>query len=275
MDESSYDGTDQLCNTIWPTQMGYGSAEEQRKTGNERIVVWVGDQLTVDRMRGLARYRHDDPNSYARMDWLEPHFGWFHALMTVANSIHTQYLGTSAGMGLRRAFDMLGRKGLIGQQTKGPFWHHLDEALWHIGEANFRALWCEVAAVESVDQLLEKSPQELVALRDKIFDDHVSRHAFVRMQKHPEAHRDQIKEQLAMFSADILPYFDLSEAIQIGDVGRMEDLLPTLLFRFAGGSNHKYAVEIMELIQKLKSEWPEPLRYYCSFLCIHVLQLIL
>lgn len=232
VNEASYNGTDQLCNTIWPGQMGYGSAEEQRKIGTERIVVWVGDQLMVDRMRGLARYRHDDPNSYARMDWLEPHFGWFHALMMVANSIHTQYLHTSAGVGLRKAFDILGRKGLIGQQTKGPFWHHLDEALWHIGEANFRALWCEVAGVDSVDRLLEKSPQELQDLLDIIYDKHVSREALVRMQAQPTAQRDQIKEQMTMFSADILVYFDLREAIEIGDVGRMEDLLPTLLFRF-------------------------------------------
>ncbi len=76
VDESSYEGTDELCNNIWPREMGYGSSEEdRRKIGKERIVVWVGDQLTVERMRGLSRYRYDDPNSYARMDWLEPHFG--------------------------------------------------------------------------------------------------------------------------------------------------------------------------------------------------------
>ena len=57
-----------------------------------------------------------------------------------------------------------------------------------------------------------------------------------------------------MFSSDLLPYFDLREAMQIGDVGRMEDLLPTLLFRFLGGGNHKYAVEILELEQGLHHE---------------------
>jgi hypothetical protein len=36
-----------------------------------------------------------------------------------------------------------------------------------------------------------------------------------------------------------------------GDVGLMEKLLPTLLFRFIGGGNGKYAVEVLELMQGL------------------------
>ena len=40
----------------------------------------------------------------------------------------------------------------------------------------------------------------------------------------------------------------------------MEDLLPTLLFRFMGGGNHKYATEILELLYKLDREWPKELR---------------
>ncbi|KAI0708348.1 hypothetical protein C8Q76DRAFT_814709 [Earliella scabrosa] len=267
VDESSYEGTDQLCNVIWPQQMGYGSEEERRKTGNERILVWVGDQLTVERMRGLARYRYDDANSYERMDWLEPHFGWFHALMALANSLHSQYLGTSAGIGLRKAFEVLGRKGLMKQETKGPFWHDLDEALWHIGEANFRALWCEVAKVECIDDLTVLSPSQIAHLAEEIYSNHASRAALTRMQTMPDDQRDTVKEQMVMFSTDLLPYFNLREAIRIGDVGRMEDLLPTLLFRFAGGGNHKYALEILELIQKLRHEWPETFRTYIRRYC--------
>lgn len=54
-----------------------------------------------------------------------------------------------------------------------------------------------------------------------------------------------------MWNADVLPYLELREAIWTGDVGRMEDLLPTLLFHFTGGGNHKYATKILELLQGL------------------------
>lgn len=40
----------------------------------------------------------------------------------------------------------------------------------------------------------------------------------------------------------------------------MEDMLPRLLFRFIGGGNHKYAVEIPELLQGLHHEWTEEVK---------------
>ena len=35
----------------------------------------------------------------------------------------------------------------------------------------------------------------------------------------------------------------------------MEDLLPSLLYRFQGGNNKLYVVEVTELLQKLHKEW--------------------
>lgn len=265
VDESTYTGTDRLLHDIYPEQMGWGSAAAKKSMGQDGILVWAGDQLTVDRIRGLARFRHDEPNSYKRMEWLEPVFGWFHALMAFANSLHVQYLGTSTGIGLRKAFKILNRKGLLKAETKGVFWHHLDEALWHVGEANFLSLWKTVANVDDLATLASKDPHELITLRDQIFDNHVSRQAQQRLRELPTDKQDDLKQQMIMFSCDILTYFDLREAMHIGDVGRMEDLLPLMLFRFLGGGNHKYATEIMELLQKLRQEWPDELRLAVIF----------
>jgi len=35
----------------------------------------------------------------------------------------------------------------------------------------------------------------------------------------------------------------------------MEDLLSSLLYRFQGGNNKLCAIEVMELLQKLRNEW--------------------
>lgn len=59
------------------------------------------------------------------------------------------------------------------------------------------------------------------------------------------------KMQWTMWNMDVLPYLELWDAIKHGDVGHMEDLLPTLLFRFSGGGNPKYTIEILELLQGL------------------------
>jgi hypothetical protein len=173
-EEASYDGT-LRCMHEWLRQLHLATEDEQRRTALERIIAWLGDQLTVGRLRGLWKYRHEDYNSYDRMDWMIPVFGWFHPVMALANSLHKQYPSTSANIGgLRQAFDMLNRKGLISQATKGPFWHKLDEA------------------------------------------------------------KDHTKWQWTMRDTDVLPYLQLRDAIKAGDIGRMQDLLPVLLFQFAG-----------------------------------------
>ncbi|KAJ7729257.1 hypothetical protein DFH07DRAFT_782000 [Mycena maculata] len=70
-----------------------------------------------------------------------------------------------------------------------------------------------------------------------------------------------------MWNMDVLPYLALRTAIKAGDISRIEDLLPTLLFRFAGGSYPKYTIEMLELFQGLRREWPEKLRDYIKEFC--------
>ncbi|KAF8224943.1 hypothetical protein L208DRAFT_450489 [Tricholoma matsutake] len=134
LEEASYDGTLKVKAELF-RQLHLHMEEEQIRTGLEHVIAWMGDQLTVERLRGLWKYRHEDFNSFDRMDYMIPVFGWFPLVMAVANSLHKQYLGTSAGIGgMRQAFDILKRKGLVTQSIKGPFWHHLDEAIHHISD---------------------------------------------------------------------------------------------------------------------------------------------
>ncbi|KAM5538412.1 hypothetical protein V8D89_008014 [Ganoderma adspersum] len=163
--------------------------------------------------------------------------------MAFANSLHTQYLGTSAGIGLRKVFEMLGQKGLLKQETK------------------------EVREVDDLSKLATKTPRELVDLFEKIVAEHASLVAVHKLGILPINEHNSVKRQTVMFATDILPYFDLREAMQIGDIGQMEDLLPTLLFRFTGGSNPKYTIEILELLQKIKREWPPELRDFIQRHC--------
>ncbi|KAI0682087.1 hypothetical protein BC835DRAFT_1230763, partial [Cytidiella melzeri] len=53
----------------------------------------------------------------------------------------------------------------------------------------------------------------------------------------------------------------LDNAMKTGDVGRMELLIPRLLFRFCGGPSSHYAIGLLELLQGLQHEWPQDLRY--------------
>ncbi|KAJ6616579.1 hypothetical protein B0H10DRAFT_2390855 [Mycena sp. CBHHK59/15] len=198
-EEASYEGTLNVMNDLF-AQLLLNSKDEQERTALKR--------LTIERLRGLWKYRHEDHNSFDRLDYMVPIFGWFHLVMAYANSLHKQYLGTSAGIGgLRQAFDVLKRKGLISQSTKGPFWHNLDEALYHISEAHFRASWLDVGQVTKLGDLKSKSPQELRELAEKLIRTQASREALNKIDRMEAAQQDQVFRQWTMFNMDVLPAY--------------------------------------------------------------------
>ena len=259
INQSTYEGNDQVMTQTW-RGLGLGSVGEMKKTGLERVVVWAGDQLTVSRLRGLASFRSHDDNSFERMAYLIPMFGWFHLQMAFATSLHTQYYGTKAAFGFSHAFDVTGKKGLSSTATQGTFHHTFEEALKEVSIARFQDLWKQVAGVENLGELWSQKPDKLVGLAERIHREFASTEAIVNMANEPKESQDQLLKQMAQFNHDLLEYVELDLAIKVGDVGRMEDMLPRLLFRFLGGRNHKYAVEILELLQGLHREWPEDVR---------------
>jgi hypothetical protein len=87
--EASYEDNSRLIKE-WLSQIKLNSPEMQQKLGLERLIVWVGDQLTVDRLRNLFKFWAEDLNSFDRLDWMLFTFGWFHLLMAAANSFHRQ-----------------------------------------------------------------------------------------------------------------------------------------------------------------------------------------
>ncbi|KAK6974274.1 hypothetical protein R3P38DRAFT_3482943 [Favolaschia claudopus] len=181
----------------WLHQLGLDATPElQKKIGLEQVMVWVGDQLTVDRLRNLARFRAEDDNSFERLDWLVSPPGWLHICMAFANSIHKQHIGsrTSKGRGLSAAFSALGRKGLEKTKTQGPFFHDLDETLHIIAEAQFR------------------NPPLQTGRKDCF--EHASSTALAMNRAKKQV--DELKEQSIMFLRDVLPYILLRTVIKHG-----------------------------------------------------------
>ncbi|KDQ56803.1 hypothetical protein JAAARDRAFT_132254 [Jaapia argillacea MUCL 33604] len=264
--EASYDGNDKLL-AEWFSQLRLNGIKSQKRIGLEKIITWVGDQLTVEQLRGLYKFHGEDDNSFERMDWIVLAFGWLHLQMAYANSLHKQYLGTSKGRGLSHAFDKLERKGLGKVATKGLFHHDLEGALYHTAEAHFRACWLQVGGVADLRELRGKFLAELRGLATKIVEEFASTVAMNKMDTVPEEGHDAVKRQFTMWNRDVLGYIVLDQAIKRGDIGTMEAMLPHLLFRFVGGKNSKYAIEVLELLQGLEREWPPDVRDFVREHC--------
>ncbi|KAF4587086.1 hypothetical protein EYR40_011107 [Pleurotus pulmonarius] len=101
----------------------------------------------------------------------------------------------------------------------------------------------------------------------EIFERFASRRALEQLDNQPDGKQDLVYRQSIQWNSDVLVYLELRSAIRTGDVGRIEDLLPTLLFRFAGGGNSKYAIEVLETLQGLRQEWTPEVRTYVKHCC--------
>ncbi|KAJ6481356.1 hypothetical protein DFH09DRAFT_1107681 [Mycena vulgaris] len=239
--EAAYEDNSRLINE-WLQQLKLDSKELQKKIGLDRIMA----------------FRAEDDNSLERLDWLVVPAGWLHICMAFGNSIHKQYLGTSKGRGLSVAFDQLQRKGLQSSKTQGPFFHDLNETLHIIAGG-------PVGKVKSLAELRQRSPEDLHKLAAEIVSQHAFSAALVTLRA--KNRKDELKEQSVMFLRDVLLYILLRAAIKRGDVGLMEDMIPQLLYRFVGGRNSKYSIEMLELLQGLNRDWPPQVRDFVRDNC--------
>ena len=259
VDESSYDGNQQMIEE-WSRQFRLDTDEEKEAVGRNRIIIWSGDQLTASRLRGLKGFCSKNEDPYKRFSWIEPIFRWFHLQMAFAMSLHKQYYGTKAGFGFSRMFELLGKKGLASTKVKGNWFHDFEEALKEIATAHFLCAWLEITDASSIGDLRSKSPEDLNQFAEHVVQGFASTNALVRESRRPSSERDELRVQVIQLNRDLLEYLELDDAIKQGHVSRMEDLLPSLLYRFQGGNNKLYVVEVTELFQKLHKEWTDDVK---------------
>lgn len=264
------------CLEEWFRQLHLSTDEAQKKLTHKKLWLWMGDQLTVSRIRSLQQLRASELNWWHRLEHLVPFFGWLHAQMAQEESIHKQHYATGTG-GLKQAFDLLKRKGLHAAAVQGNFHQRVREAYHHILEAHIRDIWEVIGDATDLAQLRQKSPKELDELAARIVDEFASTQAYQRLYRKASTKQDHVLENQILFMRDLLDYVNLDDAMRTGDVGRMFDLMPRLLFRFHGGNNWKYTLEVLESLQGLLREFPPDFRYvthvfelcYLTKSCLH------
>lgn len=267
IDESTYEGNKQVLAEIW-NQIGLGDETGRKEMGYNRVIPIAADGLTIARLHGLYRFLCEDLNSFERMENILPVFGLFHLKIIIATSLHKQYLGTPTGFGLRRDFHLLDKKGLLNPQTKGDFFWDLNEALNHILEAHILDCWLQVSGSTDLSQLLAKTPAELKSLSRDLVQNYASTQALELHDSQPAEQQDAVYRQNCMFLRDALVYRELAVSNKVGDVGRFEDLIPTLTLRCAGGGHGNYQKLFLELLQGFKHEWGSETAYVESSITI-------
>jgi len=77
----------------------------------------------------------------------------------------------------------------------------------------------------------------------------------------PVGQRDKRFENQTLCNRDELLYIDLCQAMNTGDIGRVEASFLPWIYIFKATGKHKYSSQISRFLNNLQFNWPESLRY--------------
>jgi hypothetical protein len=76
----------------------------------------------------------------------------------------------------------------------------------------------------------------------------------------PESERDQQFENQSLRNCDYLLYINLCNAMNVGDVGRVEVSFLHWIYIFSATGKHKYASQLARFLKNLHEVYPPELR---------------
>ncbi|KAF9314205.1 hypothetical protein BGZ91_006062 [Linnemannia elongata] len=246
IDESSLEGNKAVVETIIEEVLGL----EEGWFASGKMVVIAGDLSTVKKLRGLKDLRSDEHSLYHRLDWALPVAQLFHMQMLLARTIVHNYRGSADVQGsLEQLATMLQRKRVF---SDNPEFHAMDELLRHVFTATVLRLW-EVSMEDKEMCNLRKYSNDIEfnnLINDKVME-------VIDRDINTSNIEDIPSRNATLFLRDMMLYMELSSAIKIGDIGRIEKALKWLTIVFHAGSTPHYAYELMHFRCCVTHVWDE------------------
>ncbi|KAG8694290.1 hypothetical protein FRC08_008582 [Ceratobasidium sp. 394] len=234
IDETSVGGNMQVITELLQAT-GLNSPENQKLLGTGvRTVASVGDQMTAARGRMLKSLRIRDPNGYERLSWLVVVPAWWHILLNLGMATFDTHRGSD--------------------HTTGTFYSDL-KLLNRVG-LSMNILWMHYSGTNTAESLAEwvrsASADTLSKTARRIYFERVASSAAESLASEPQPDENLLISTLQ--THDLLQYYSVRSAIQSGNVGWLEDLIPNLLVYFKGRENYNYALELAEAMQWMYHE---------------------
>jgi hypothetical protein len=238
------------------------SEEDQQKIA-ELGIPWQGDQVTYSRELKLQLMLSREHNSFDRLGFIIPTFGWFYAKMVVANNILNNRRGSPSSYGFARDISLLEIKGLASDKQK-PYFHTVDTLLLTELESRIRCLWLWASGAETLEELKNRfntlsGPAEICSMATRIVKERTSNTA-LELLDISGRNSDPVLQQVILLNRDLLIYGQLSDAIRFGDVGHFVYLVPYLAIFFKGSGSKSYAKMMLDHMQWAKYEAPDGVR---------------
>ena len=257
-------------------QGGVGDVSENPSVtdvANYAVLV-AGDLLTGDRIRSLQESRSIESTRWRRMEFLKFVMGLFHLKMACADAIWRIFIKSFKGRpDPTSLIEMIGqiRPQETGKFTSGTTFRRMHEAIQHVGIVLRQDCWRlkakqKNATFTSLHEFAISKPSwdELEAMADEICREYVANPEDLseRRSMNQATQRDQQYENSLLLQEYLLLYEELSYAMNIGDIGRVESCFLPWIWIFHACGKHKYAADMKRYLENVHFQFPKELRCF-------------
>ncbi|KAH9038083.1 hypothetical protein EDB85DRAFT_1888141 [Lactarius pseudohatsudake] len=257
--QSSVDGNVEVMDNLLrqgglggPTEPDFGSNGDVDIS--EFVLLVHGDLLTKERLDTIQDSRRIEDTPKNRFQFVVFILGLFHFKMACVDALWRTYLQVKEG-----------REDETGLMVTKPGFRRMHDVVHYELRAAILECWREEASIQasadsvSLKVFAETRPDwELIT---KMSEDIVRKYVATmeglpKPRAKPESERDQQFENQALRNRDYLLYVDLCNAINVGDVGRVEASFLHWIYMFSGTGKHKYASQLARFLKNLHEVYP-------------------
>ncbi|KZV90118.1 hypothetical protein EXIGLDRAFT_838057 [Exidia glandulosa HHB12029] len=259
IDESTITGNIDVVSAI-KLQLGFDTSAPEYE---DRVQLFFGDQLTVDRQRSIISARAGHESGTEGWRWAKPIPALFHTDMAAVACVLTAHWGDPRNpTSLQFHNNVLNRKPIV-LSSMPPF--RVCRSLISVS-IHARVLHCllEVSGEPDLAACGEatKTYERLHSHAVKIYRTYASigNVATLRSQRRKGGRGDKVFENATLFMRDGLGLRTFERLIRAGRSGHILLALKWLAMMFKAGGHPKYAREMLYLIHHLFRVWPKKLR---------------
>ncbi|KAG2125101.1 hypothetical protein DEU56DRAFT_744063, partial [Suillus clintonianus] len=252
-----------------PTDKDFESAGDVDMS--EHVLLIHGDLLTKERLDTVSDTRRIESTPKNRFQYIIFLPGLFHYKMACADAIWRTYLQPKEGRDDSNS--MFQHVGILRPQETGristkPGFRRMHDVIHHDLHASILECWrLEAQSRQPVEwQTLEKFGKSepgwdlLVEMSEAIVNKYVATSDKLgELRARPVSERDEEFENQCLRNRDQLLYVDLCQAMNAGDIGRVEASFLPWIYIFCATGKHKYAAQINKFSTNLRYVYPQDL----------------
>ncbi|KAG1848755.1 hypothetical protein DFJ58DRAFT_717039 [Suillus subalutaceus] len=229
---------------------------------SEHIILIHGDLLTKERLDTVHNSRcieHTPKNRFQYVIFLP---GLFHYKMACADAIWRTYIQPKEGRDDENSLyqhTAVLRPEETGKMVSKPGFRRVHDVIHHDIWASMMDCW----RIEAENKNQEWNTLETFVASEPTWDDVVAMSRTI-VRKYTRARPSTIRDKRfrksnMLRNRDKLMYIDVCQAMNTGDIGRVEASFLPWIYMFKATGKHKYASQMTRFLANLQFNWPEKL----------------